>query len=58
MPIYKIYGTFYSFVEAEVEADSPEEAQDMAFGLDGGVEVGADFALSREMTEEIKDDGT
>lgn len=56
MPIYKIYGTFYSFVEAEVEADSPEEAQDMAFGLDGWVEVGADFALSREMTEEIKDD--
>ena len=56
MPKYKVHATFYRFVELEVEADSSYEAEEMSFGAGDWHEVGSDFDIQRDMTEEITDE--
>ena len=51
---FQVYGTFYSFVTTTVEAETLEEANEIAFGASGWMEEGADFELSKDMTEKIE----
>ena len=52
---FQVYGTFYSFVKTTVEAETLEEANEIAVGAKGWIEQGADFDLSKDMTEELND---
>ena len=56
MPKYRVYATVYSFIEREVEADSPYEAEEMSIGEGDWTETGTDFDIQRDMTEEITDE--
>ena len=56
MPKYRVYATIYSFVEREVEADNSYEAEEMSIGEGDWTETGTDFAIQRDMTEEITDE--
>jgi len=53
MPKFKVHGTFYTFVERVVEADHEEEAWDLSYGVGDWKEIGGDFELHKDMTEEI-----
>ena len=56
MPKYKVHATFYSFVEREVEADDAYAAEEMSIGVGDWTEVGGDFDIQRDMTEDITDE--
>ena len=56
MPKYRVYATIYSFVEREVEADNSYEAEEMCIGEGDWTETGTDFAIQRDMTEDITDE--
>ena len=55
--LFQVYGTRFSFVTATVEAESIEEANEIAYGASGWMEQGSDFELSRDMTEELTEEG-
>jgi len=56
MPKYRVYATIYRFIERKVEADSAYEAEEMCIGAGDWTETGTDFAIQRDMTEEITDE--
>jgi hypothetical protein len=56
MAKYRVFATVYSFVEREVEADSAYEAEEMCIGAGDWTETGTDFAIQRDMTEDITDE--
>jgi hypothetical protein len=56
MPKYTVYATIYRFIEHKVEADSAYEAEEMCIGAGDWTETGTDFAIQRDMTEEITDE--
>jgi len=56
MPKYKVYATFYHFVEREVEADNAYDAEQMCYGAGHWTETGTDFEIDNDMTEEITDE--
>jgi len=55
--LFQVYGTMFSFVTTTVEAESIEEANEIAYGAGGWMEEGADFELSKDMTEELTEEG-
>ena len=55
--LFQVYGTMFSFVTTTVEAESIEEANEIAYGASGWMEEGSDFELSRDMTEELTEEG-
>ena len=56
MAKFKVYATFYHFVEREVEADSAYEAEQMCYGAGDWTETGTDFEIDNDMTEDITDE--
>ena len=55
--LFQVYGTVFSFVTTTVEAESIEEANEIAYGASGWMEEGSDFELSKDMTEELTEEG-